>query len=91
MFKLIKRLKFFFAERKMRKVCSSLQVSEKGKCLIKYLEDIVLEKDVYNAAYEECLQDLLADGMSRIEAAKFQLAMFQILKIYGAEDIDINL
>ena len=40
MFKWFSKIKYAWSERKFRKICSSLEVSEKGRYLIKYLEDI---------------------------------------------------
>ena len=90
MFKWFSKIKYAWSERKFRKICSSLEVSEKGRYLIKYLEDIVEGKDVYIDAYEETLRGLMEDGLSREEAASFQLNVFKVLKLYGTENIDIN-
>ena len=68
----------------MIKICSQLQVSHKGLCLIKYLEDIIDGKDTYIESYEEVLNPLIEEGYSRIGAAKFQLGIFKLLESYGS-------
>lgn len=88
----IDKIKFKYSEYKLRKVCSTLEASEKGKCLIRYLNDIVAGKETYIEDYEAVLRPLLEDGYDRVEAAKFQLGIFSILGAYGAEGLDdINL
>ena len=83
MIELIHKIRDYFEYRKMRRICSQLELSERGKCVIQYLENIVSGKDVYIEAYEEILTPLIEDGMSRVEAAEFQLSMFNALKELG--------
>lgn len=84
----INKIKFKYSECKLRKVCSTLEISEKGKCLIRYLNDIAEGKETYIEDYEAVLRPLLEDGYDRVEAAKFQLGLFTILGAYGMEGFD---
>ena len=50
--KFIDKIKDRWYTYKASKVCSNLQVSPKGQCLINYLEDIINDKDVYIEEYK---------------------------------------
>ena len=91
MMDIFRRIKNFFLKKKMIKICSQLQVSNKGLCLIKYLEDIIDGKDTYIESYEEVLNPFIEKGHSRVEAAEFELSIFKLLESYGANISDTDL
>lgn len=88
--KIIDKIKDKWTTYKASKVCSNLQVSAKGQCLINYLEDIVNGKDVYIESYEKTLEPFTSEGYSREEAAKYQLAIMNVIIGLGAKPYENN-
>lgn len=88
--KIIDKIKNKWYTYKASKVCSNLQVSLKGQCLIDYLENIIEGKDVYIEEYEQSLKPFTSEGYSRKEAAKYQLDIMNALIELGARPYENN-
>ena len=82
--KIIDKIKEKYEIYKLHKICSNLQLSTKGQCLINYLEDIVNGKDVYIEEYEQALDPFIEQGYTRAEAANYQLTILHTVVSLGA-------